>query len=118
MPAKSSRQALSPARVRVARASQLGERAASLLSDIRVVMCDPVRTQIVRALAVQPLTVSDLVATTGRGRTSVSQHLRVLRQESLVESNRRGRMIYYVLTNGLAASSTVTLLGVVAELAL
>jgi DNA-binding transcriptional ArsR family regulator len=65
---------------------------------------------------VRPLTVTDLVETTGRGRTSVSQHLRILRQESLVEPERRGRMMYYGPTSGLATVSAVKVLAVVAEL--
>ena len=104
--------------MRGARASQFTARAASLIEDVRVVFCEPLRTQIVLALRVGPLTVSELVATTGRSRTVVSQHLRVLRQESLVEPERRGRLIFYGLTTGLAASSAVSVLAVVAELAL
>jgi DNA-binding transcriptional ArsR family regulator len=117
VPAKFRRHALNQSRVRAARANLLGERAASLIDDVRVVFCDPLRTQIVRALGVGPLTVTELVATTGRGRTAVSQHLRVLRQESLVEPDRRGRMMYYALTTGLATHSAVTVLALVAELA-
>jgi DNA-binding transcriptional ArsR family regulator len=109
--------ALNQARVRAARANLLTVPAAALINDIRVVFCEPVRTQIVRALSVGPLTVTELVATTGRGRTSVSQHLRILRQENLVEPDRRGRMMYYTLTSGLASQSAVTVLRVVAELA-
>jgi DNA-binding transcriptional ArsR family regulator len=117
VPAKRRLQALSPSRVRAARANLLAEPAASLINDIRVVLCEPMRTQIVRALSVGPLTVTDLVATTGRGRTVVSQHLRVLRQENLVEPDRRGRMMFYALTDGLATDSAVKVLAVVAELA-
>jgi len=57
------------------------------------------------------------VATTGRGRTAVSQHLRVLRQENLVAPDRRGRMMFYSLTSGPATDSAVKLLAAVAELA-
>ena len=111
-------QAVDPARVRGARASQFTARAASLIEDVRVVFCEPLRTQIILALRVGPLTVTELVATTGRTRTVVSQHLRILRQESLVESVRRGRLIFYGLTTGLAASAAVNVLAVVAEVAL
>jgi DNA-binding transcriptional ArsR family regulator len=110
--------ALNQSRVRAARANLLGGRAVALIDDIRVVFCEPVRTQIVRALSVGPLTVTELVATTGRGRTAISQHLRVLRQESLVEPDRRGRMMYYALTTGLATHSAVSVLAMVAELAI
>ena len=87
------------------------------MDEVRVVLCEPLRTQIVQALHAGPLTVSELVASTGRGRTAVSQHLRVLRQEHLVEPDRRGRMMYYQLTSGRAADSAVRLLAIVAELA-
>ncbi len=117
VPAKLRLQALNPSRVRAARANLLDDRAAALINDIRVVFCEPVRTQIVRALSVGPLTVTDLVATTGRGRTAVSQHLRVLRQEHLVAPDRRGRVMFYSLTGGFPTDSAVTVLAVVAELA-
>jgi ArsR family transcriptional regulator, lead/cadmium/zinc/bismuth-responsive transcriptional repressor len=114
---KSFRQAaLNPTRVRAARAKLLGERAASLMNELRVVVCEPVRTQIVGALSAGPLTVTELVATIGRGRTVVSQHLRILRRENLVEPDRRGRLIYYALTTAHAARSAADVLALVAEL--
>jgi DNA-binding transcriptional ArsR family regulator len=118
VPSRSSRPAsLDPARVRVARANLLSNNAASLMDDVRVVFCEPLRTQIVRALSMGPLTVTELVATTGRGRTVVSQHLRILRQENLVEAERRGRQMCYALSTGLASRSAVTVLALISELA-
>jgi DNA-binding transcriptional ArsR family regulator len=115
---KSPRQAsLDPSRVRVARANLLDKSAAALIDDVRVVFCEPLRTQIVRALSVGPLTVTELVATTGRGRTVVSQHLRILRHDNLVEADRQGRQMYYALSTGLASRSAVTVLALVSELA-
>lgn len=93
MQPKFRQQTLDASRVRGARASQFTARAAALIEDVRVVFCEPLRTQIVLALRTGPLTVTELVATTGRSRTVVSQHLRVLRQESLVEPERRGRSL-------------------------
>jgi DNA-binding transcriptional ArsR family regulator len=117
MAAKLRVPALNPTRVRAAHAFLLKGRAAALMNELRVVLCEPVRTQIVSALSSGPLTVTDLVATTGRGRTAVSQHLRILRQENLVEPERRGRLMFYSLIGGGSADSAVKLLAVVAELA-
>jgi DNA-binding transcriptional ArsR family regulator len=58
-----------------------------------------------------------LVATTGRGRTVVSQHLRILRHDKLVEADRQGRQMYYTMSTGLASRSAVTVLALVSELA-
>jgi DNA-binding transcriptional ArsR family regulator len=109
--------ALNQSRVRGARSNLLPRRAAILVDQIRVVFCEPIRTQIVRALGVGPLTVTELVATTGRGRTVVSQHLRVLRQEQLVETDRRGRLVFYALSPERATRSAVAVLAMVADLA-
>ena len=118
MQSKSPRQAaLDPSRVRVARATLLGNRAAALMNEVRVVICEPLRTEIVRALSAGPLTVTELVATTGRGRTVVSQHLRILREDNLIEAARQGRLTYYAISSGLASRSAVTVLALVSELA-
>jgi DNA-binding transcriptional ArsR family regulator len=103
-------------RVAAARANMFDGRATSLIDDIRIVFCQPARTEIVRALSVGPLTVSELVAAIGRGRTVISQHLRVLREESMVQPDRRGRMMYYALTSEIATHSVVRVLDVVDEL--
>jgi DNA-binding transcriptional ArsR family regulator len=108
--------ALNPSQVRAARANLLAKRAASLMNELRTVICEPVRTQIVGALSVGPLTVTELVATIDRSRTVVSQHLRILRRENLVQPDRRGRLIYYALTTGRTARSATTVLALVAEL--
>jgi ArsR family transcriptional regulator len=62
-------------------------------------LCDPTRAQIVRALGVGPLAVTDLTRVIGRQRTVTSQHLRVLREAGLVEARRQGRSVYYRLTS-------------------
>jgi DNA-binding transcriptional ArsR family regulator len=48
---------------------------------VRVVLCEPTRTQIVRGLGTGRITVTDLAAAVGRSRPVASQHLRLLRQE-------------------------------------
>jgi DNA-binding transcriptional ArsR family regulator len=104
-----------PRRVRAARARLLDERAATLLEQIRPILCQPTRTQIVRALASGPLTVRDLGLAVGRSQTAVSQHLRVLREEGIVSARRRGRHVYYALTSEPTTRVALRSLDIVSE---
>lgn len=117
MPTRRFPRPLHPVRVRAAQAQLLDGPSASLVERVREVFCEPTRTQIVRALSAGPLTVSDLAIAVGRSRSSVSQHLRILRQDSVVQGRRRGRVSYYALTSNLVASSSLMALAVVAEAA-
>jgi len=58
----------------------------------------------VRALSAGPLAVKDLTHIVGRPRTVMSQHLRVLREAGLVETQRSGRWQYYRLTRRRAVA--------------
>jgi ArsR family transcriptional regulator len=97
-------------RVRTAREALLDTRAASLLGPVRDVICEPTRTQIVRALQGGPLSVSDLAATLSRSKSATSQHLRVLRSRGVVSPRRRGRAVYYSLTQDPLIEATVLML--------
>lgn len=58
---------------------------------------------ILRALALGPKNVSDLVATTGLNQPNVSNHLARLRERSLVRAHREGRQVtYHIASAGLA----------------
>jgi ArsR family transcriptional regulator, lead/cadmium/zinc/bismuth-responsive transcriptional repressor len=85
------------AMIRSARAALLDAGAVSLLARAKPAICDPTRAQIVRALSIGPLPVTDLTRVIGRQRTVTSQHLRVLREAGLVETRREGRMVVYRL---------------------
>lgn len=67
------------------------------LADIFRVLADPTRLRIVEALAARELCVCDLAAVVGSSPSSVSHHLRQLRQLKLVRYRREGRMAYYRL---------------------
>lgn len=67
------------------------------LADIFRVLSDPTRLRIVEALADRELCVCDLAAVVGSSASSVSHHLRQLRQLKLVRYRREGRMAYYRL---------------------
>ena len=115
MPAEPPPRPLRPARVRAARARLLAGPVASLVEQVREVFCEPTRTQIVRALSVGPLSVTDLAAAVGRSRSVVSQHLRILRADDIVKRTRRGRLVSYALTTGLVVRSSLLALDAVAQ---
>ncbi|MER5182608.1 metalloregulator ArsR/SmtB family transcription factor [Streptomyces sp. NPDC002896] len=61
------------------------------------VLADPLRLQIVTLLAHETLCTSHLVAETGARQTNLSNHLRVLREAGVVETEPCGRFTYYKL---------------------
>ena len=97
-------------RVRHARKALLDGAATELLQSVRDIICEPTRTQIVRALSPGPLSVGDLAAILGRSKSATSQHLRVLRDAGIVSARRRGRAVIYSLTPGPMVEATVQVL--------
>jgi ArsR family transcriptional regulator len=61
------------------------------------VLADPLRRRIVELLAAEQLCTCHLVEETGAGQTTVSNHLRVLREAGMVETEPCGRFTYYRL---------------------
>jgi DNA-binding transcriptional ArsR family regulator len=117
MSSESPRSRLSSPRVRTARDALLNSAAAALLRPVREVICEPTRTQIVRALGAGPLSVGDLAAILGRSKSATSQHLRVLRDGGIVSARRRGRAVIYSLTTGPMVEVTVQMLNRAASIA-
>jgi DNA-binding transcriptional ArsR family regulator len=105
-----SRPRLTSPRVRVARDTLLSSEATSLLDPVRDVLCEPTRTQIVRALSAGPLSVGDIAAILNRSKSATSQHLRVLRDGGVVTPRRRGRAVIYSLVSSALISATVQML--------
>jgi ArsR family transcriptional regulator, arsenate/arsenite/antimonite-responsive transcriptional repressor len=69
-----------------------------LISDeVTRALADPLRARIVELLAAEQLCTCHLVELTGARQTNVSNHLRVLRQAGLVESEPTGRYTYHRL---------------------
>lgn len=112
-----SRSRLSSPRVRMARESLLNEDARALVQSVREMICEPTRTQIVRALSAGPLSVGDLAAILGRSKSATSQHLRVLRDGGVVSARRRGRAVIYSLTSDPMVEVTVLVLNRAASIA-
>ena len=80
-------------------------------------MCEPTRTQIVRALSAGPLSVGDLATTLERSKSATSQHLRVLRDGGIVSARRRGRAVIYSLAPSPMVDATVEVLNQAASIA-
>ena len=104
-------------RVRNAREVLLDGSANSMLQYVRDIICEPTRTQIVRALTPGPLTVGEIALLLGRSKSATSQHLRVLRDGGVVSARRRGRMVMYSLAAQPMVAATVQVLNQAAAIA-
>lgn len=66
-------------------------------AEVLRVLSNPLRHEIVHHLAAGDQTVTSLVALTGAGKASVSQHVALLRSHGLVAADRRGRIVLFRL---------------------
>ncbi|MEO5873973.1 MAG: metalloregulator ArsR/SmtB family transcription factor [Streptosporangiaceae bacterium] len=66
-------------------------------ADLLRVVADPLRLQIVMLLARETLCTTHLIEETGARQTNLSNHLRVLREAGVVETEPCGRYTYYRL---------------------
>ncbi|MBK8025223.1 MAG: winged helix-turn-helix transcriptional regulator, partial [Chloroflexi bacterium] len=62
-------------------------------------LSDPTRVRMIRALADQEWSVSDLTAALGMDQPAVSHQLKYLREMELVTWNKIGRHVYYTLAD-------------------
>jgi ArsR family transcriptional regulator len=69
----------------------------SVDTDLLRVLADPLRLQIVTLLARETLCTTHLVEETGARQTNLSNHLKVLREAGVVETEPCGRFTYYKL---------------------
>ncbi|MEU0075973.1 metalloregulator ArsR/SmtB family transcription factor [Streptomyces sp. NPDC006332] len=69
----------------------------SVDTDLMRVLADPLRLQIVTLLAQETLCSTHLIEETGARQTNLSNHLRVLREAGVVETEPCGRYMYYKL---------------------
>ena len=83
------------------------------------VLADPLRRRIVELLAREQLCTCHLVEETGAGQTTISNHLRILREADMVETEPCGRFTYYRLRPEVlhALAAEVTQLAAGAEAA-
>jgi len=85
----------------------------SVDADLIRVLADPLRLQIVTLLAKETLCTTHLVEETGAKQTNLSNHMKVLREAGVVETEPCGRYTYYKLRPDVIAQ----LAGQLAELA-
>lgn len=85
----------------------------SVDADVIRVLGDPLRLKIVTLLARETLCTTHLVEETGAKQTNLSNHMKVLREAGLVETEPCGRFTYYKLRPEVLAA----LSGQFAELA-
>ncbi|MFJ3930717.1 ArsR/SmtB family transcription factor [Streptomyces sp. NPDC090029] len=85
----------------------------SVDTELMRVLGDPLRLRIVTLLARETLCTTHLVEESGARQTNLSNHLRVLREAGVVETEPCGRFTYYKLRPDVIAS----LAGQFAELA-
>ncbi|MFF3346633.1 ArsR/SmtB family transcription factor [Streptomyces sp. NPDC002779] len=68
------------------------------------VLADPLRLQIVTLLAEETLCSTHLIEETGAKQTNLSNHLKVLREAGVVETEPCGRFTYYRLKPDVIAA--------------
>src|SRR3989338_1051826 len=73
------------------------------LYEIHAEMCkvfsNPTRLEILNLLRDEELSVSELIEKTKLNQANISQHLSIMKSKEIVTSNRKGKNIYYRLTN-------------------
>lgn len=74
------------------------------LAETFQILSNPTRLRIVDVLATREMCVQDLAAAVGASPSSVSHHLRQLRQMQIVRYRREGRMAHYRLDDEHVAS--------------
>ncbi|MFD4691591.1 ArsR/SmtB family transcription factor [Streptomyces sp. NPDC058463] len=76
----------------------------SVDGDVTRALADPLRLRIVELLSREALCTTHLVEETGARQTNLSNHLKVLREAGLVETEPCGRWTYYHLKPDALAS--------------
>ncbi|MFD5813160.1 ArsR/SmtB family transcription factor [Streptomyces sp. NPDC127038] len=76
----------------------------SVDTDLMRVLADPLRLRIVTLLARETLCSTHLIEETGATQTNLSNHLKVLREAGVVDTEPCGRFTYYRLRPEVIAS--------------
>jgi len=83
---------------RIKRALQDGILGQKMAESFKV-LSDPTRLKIVLALEIEELCVCDIAALASLNQSSVSHHLKTLRQMNIVTYRRAGKMAFYSLSD-------------------
>ena len=68
-------------------------------AEICKVFSSPIRLEILNLLRAGGMSVTDLIEKTRLSQANISQHLSIMKSKGIVISNRKGKNIYYKLTN-------------------
>ncbi len=73
------------------------------LYELHAEMCkvfsNPTRLEILNLLRDKEMSVSELIEKTNLSQANISQHLSIMKSKDIVTSNRKGKNVYYKLTN-------------------
>jgi len=83
------------------------------VAQVAWALADPLRLSILQHLMGGPAVVSELVSVSGESQSKVSNHLKILREQGLVRSERRGRQSLYEIS-GASVAQLIESLTVVA----
>lgn len=86
---------VSPSTIKKLRNSLESEDSIYRLSSMFQALSDPTRLNIIYTLSKSPLCVHDIANVLEMSQSSISHHLRVLRDNGLVKFRRKGKMVIY-----------------------
>jgi len=73
------------------------------LYEVHAEMCkvfsNPTRLRILNLLRDREMSVTDLIRKTGLSQANISQHLSIMRSRGIALSKRKGKKVYYKLSN-------------------
>ncbi|WP_397572709.1 ArsR/SmtB family transcription factor [Silanimonas sp.] len=85
------------------------------LAEMFRLMSDPTRLRIILACLDAPVSVGDMAEGLGLSASLVSHHLRLLRAARLLQADRRGRQVFYVVGDSHIRSMLTDMVDHVAE---
>lgn len=78
---------------------RLSDDKTSELADMFRLMSDPSRLKIILSCLSEPVSVGEMASELGLSPSLVSHHLRLLRAGRLIQAERRGNRVYYLITD-------------------
>ncbi|HLC47254.1 MAG TPA: metalloregulator ArsR/SmtB family transcription factor [Candidatus Nanoarchaeia archaeon] len=84
-------------------------------AELCKVFSNPTRLEILNLLRDKEMSVTALIGKTGLSQANISQHLSIMRSKGIVISDRKGKNIYYRLTNPRIIKAFDILRGVLSE---
>lgn len=95
--------------------TNVGEDEIVELAEMFRLMSDPTRLRIILACLNEPVAVGDMASSLGLSASLVSHHLRLLRAARLLQADRQGRQVFYVVGDDHIRSMLTDMVDHVAE---